>query len=295
MHSAEPKDLFQAAQNGNTQQVLRILKAGADANASDRNGWTVLHHAAAYNKKSCLEAVLKHPGTNVNPQDNRGRTPLHRAAMWGNVATVEVLLESGADATVRNAWGAVPLQDAMRQLTVEFNPAKDTLDALLHTLHPDRNQHVAIVKKLLSQTDDIAKMVCDEVRKSGIVPLAAFLAAGVDVANCHDDNESLIHIVVHKCDISAVELLLRYHPDLEARNRWNVTPLVVSVERNNPAIAAMLLKAGASVDCRDADGNTPLHMAAEAGYAETAELLISFNARIRAQNSKGAAPVHKVG
>lgn len=293
MHSAEPKDLFQAAQNGNTQQVLKILKAGADANASDRNGWTVLHHAAAYNKKSCLEAVLKHPGTNVNPQDNRGRTPLHRAAMWGNVATVEVLLESGADATVRNAWGAVPLQDALRQLTVEFNPAKDSLDALVHTLHPDRNQHVAIVKKLLPQTDDIEKMVCDEVRRSGIVPLAAFLAAGVDVANCRDDNESLVHIVVHKCDIPALELLLRYHPDLEARNRWNVTPLVVSVERNNPTIAAMLLKAGASVDCRDADGNTPLHMAAEAGYAEMAQLLISFNARIRAQNSKGAAPVHK--
>eukprot|EP00698_Gefionella_okellyi_P025068 TRINITY_DN9061_c0_g1_i1.p1 TRINITY_DN9061_c0_g1~~TRINITY_DN9061_c0_g1_i1.p1 ORF type:complete len:1129 (+),score=213.80 TRINITY_DN9061_c0_g1_i1:1076-4462(+) len=294
MHTAaDAKDLFQAAQNGNTAQVLKILKTGADGNANDRNGWTVLHHAAAYNKKGCLEAVLKYPGINVNPQDNRGRTPLHRAAMWGNVETVEVLLAAGADATVRNAWGAVPLQDALRQLTVEFNPAKDTIDGLLNILHPDRNQHVAIVKRLLAQTDEVEKMVCEEVRKSGIVPLAAFLAAGVDVAHCHDDNESLLHIVVHKTDVPAVDLVLRLHPDLEARNRWNVTPLVVAVERNHPQIAGMLLKAGASVDCRDADGNTPLHMAAEAGYAETCDLLIQFNARVRAQNSKGAAPIHK--
>ncbi|KAI1176760.1 ankyrin repeat-containing domain protein [Nemania sp. FL0916] len=79
------KPLHLAAQSGQTSTVLYLIENGADPNAADTDGNTVLHHFAPrlVNKKSTTaEAVvtfrsLLEKGLDLNARNHRGETPLH--------------------------------------------------------------------------------------------------------------------------------------------------------------------------------------------------------------------------
>lgn len=49
--------------------------------------------------------LLLESGADVNAQDWTGQTPLHWAAYEGTVETVQLLLDCGADTTIRNKEG----------------------------------------------------------------------------------------------------------------------------------------------------------------------------------------------
>ena len=58
--------------------------------------------------------VLLHKDVNVNAVKNKGNkeTPLHDACMNGHVSTAQLLLEHGADRTIRNGDGLTAFQCA---------------------------------------------------------------------------------------------------------------------------------------------------------------------------------------
>ena len=64
------------------------------------------------NPEEVLE-MLRH-GANVNHQDSKGKTALHRAAKAGFVKTVKILLDNGASVFVRDAAGETVLFDVAR-------------------------------------------------------------------------------------------------------------------------------------------------------------------------------------
>ena len=62
------------------KQILKLLKAGADVHATDKNGVTALHHAVRFRSPTAVKALIE-LGANVNQACRRnGSTPLHRAA-----------------------------------------------------------------------------------------------------------------------------------------------------------------------------------------------------------------------
>jgi uncharacterized protein len=100
-------------------RIARLLKAGADIHATDKNGVTMLHHAVRFRSPATVELLLQH-GANVNQQCKRsGGTALHRAVTWsGAPATagksdqareiIEILLRHGADPAIKNKLGKKP-------------------------------------------------------------------------------------------------------------------------------------------------------------------------------------------
>ncbi len=62
----------------------------------------VLHVSARQNKTAMLIAILNQDKRALNQVDSHGYSPLMEAAHWGNVESAALLIEAGADLTIRD-------------------------------------------------------------------------------------------------------------------------------------------------------------------------------------------------
>ncbi len=93
--------LFRAVKIGDAQAVKAIIRAGADVNARDGDGYSLLHVAALGDNKEIIEIFIK-AGISVNVKDKCNNIPLHMAAARGSKKIIETLIRSGADVNTRN-------------------------------------------------------------------------------------------------------------------------------------------------------------------------------------------------
>jgi ankyrin repeat protein len=96
-----------AAWQGRVASLQLLLKAGADVNARNADGWTVLM-AAAGGIGSFFAAVqlLVEAGADVNARGEDGHTALMGAAWRRDLCMVQLLVEAGADVNARDAQGS---------------------------------------------------------------------------------------------------------------------------------------------------------------------------------------------
>lgn len=95
----------------------------ADINSRDRNGLTILHHAASsssHNSVDFAAALLEHPLVDLYAQDiENGWTSLHRAFYFGNIAIARSILHRdvqdatglGSGAVNQHAGGLIKIKD----------------------------------------------------------------------------------------------------------------------------------------------------------------------------------------
>jgi ankyrin repeat protein len=102
-----------AARRGEIEAVRLLLAAGANPNLRDGyvNGWSPLMHALHKGQVPVVRTLLA-AGADPNLAGNRGFTPLLMAAGYGNVEAVAVLLAAGADPRAE-AGGETPLSAAV--------------------------------------------------------------------------------------------------------------------------------------------------------------------------------------
>eukprot|EP00644_Phytophthora_capsici_P016341 jgi/Phyca11/117914/e_gw1.34.64.1 len=98
---------------GNKALFRRLLKAGADVELADREGFTPLHWASVRGYLEIVAQLIEISGADINRQDAMGWTPLHIACFKGFPDLVEYLLvERRARADVEDCNGFTPLMFA---------------------------------------------------------------------------------------------------------------------------------------------------------------------------------------
>jgi ankyrin repeat protein len=141
MGNKQNQKLVDAAQAGNTNQLVNALKNGADPNATKR-GYSALQWAAQEGYYTACK-ILVEKGANVNKMSKEGltalhaaidsrhrkiasllikngadvnayseftsSTPLHTACAFGHIEEVLLLLKAGADSFRKNDVGRTPL------------------------------------------------------------------------------------------------------------------------------------------------------------------------------------------
>jgi ankyrin repeat protein len=107
-----------AASKGDTAQIERLLKSGANVNAQQDDGATALQWAAYRGDAALVERLLK-AGAKVNLANRNGATPLWLASMRGDAAVIRALLKGGADANEALPLGRRPLMLAARSGQVD--------------------------------------------------------------------------------------------------------------------------------------------------------------------------------
>jgi len=91
--------------------VSALLEAGADVEARDRDGQTVLHRAAQHFPPEAQ--LLLAAGADKNARDEHGSTPLHTAVLASSLEAVSALLEAGADVSAVDMRKNTPLYQAI--------------------------------------------------------------------------------------------------------------------------------------------------------------------------------------
>ncbi len=93
--------LMMASYLGQTEVAQKLIAKGAEVN---QPGWTALHYAAASGKTELVALLLEHHAY-IDTESPNKTTPLMMAVQFGKKTVVKLLLEEGADASLKNASG----------------------------------------------------------------------------------------------------------------------------------------------------------------------------------------------
>jgi ankyrin repeat protein len=100
--------LMMAALKGYLDLAKKLIDRGADVN---KPGWAPLHYAATNGHLEIMELLLENHAY-IDAESPNGTTPLMMAAHYGTPAAVKLLLEAGADPTMKNQVGMTAISFA---------------------------------------------------------------------------------------------------------------------------------------------------------------------------------------
>jgi len=100
--------LMIAAYKGRYDAVKALLDKGAEPN---QTGWAALHYAAAVGNNEIVQLLLDRSAY-IDAESPNQTTPIMMAARGGHILTVKLLLDEGADVTLKNGAGMTALDFA---------------------------------------------------------------------------------------------------------------------------------------------------------------------------------------
>ena len=173
-----------------------------------------------------------------------GYTVLHDAVVEGPPKIVEYLLTHGAEVNVANEYGDTPLDEA-----TAF----------------DKTETITLLQQAGATHGKGFRIKAAPTATGGHTPTNTLNAD--------------LRTAAREGNTGTVELLLDRGANIEAKDRWGQTPLLLAAWRGNTETVELLLDRGANIEAKDIRGLTPLLLAAKEGNTETVELLLDRGAK----------------
>lgn len=241
-HAAHLRDsLLNVARGGTCHQLDELLRSGADAKQTDKDGASALHFAAARSDvegRLICERLLR-AGACPRALDGQRQTPLFAACRTGTEECVAHLLKAECNPGAQDASGETALFEAVRHnrvgisvLLVEKGARADHWSASWQT-----------------------PLFC--ALRPGCMALLSFLyASGARVQ--HTDREGRTALFYAK-DAECAQFLIANSCEVHIQDTRRRTAVFSAAERQCEALLRVLIERGARVDISDEMGKTPLH------------------------------------
>ncbi|MFI3242739.1 MAG: ankyrin repeat domain-containing protein [Akkermansia sp.] len=244
------------------EAIEMLLAAGADIEAGNVYGETVLMYASARNNIPMMEMLLNRGavlndssrpnnpitctfswnamdavrylikrGLDVNCLNARLIAPMHYAAIWGNEQALNALLDAGADIEIKDAMNFTPL----------------------------------ICAAYMQQTQAVRLL----------------LLRGAEINALTTRNRTALDYAVSKGDYDTCELLIERGADLNGLSRAGFTPLQIASQTNREDIARLLVKHGALIDLKDITGRKAIDYAS-LSQAREMVIFLEYESKIQA-------------
>ena len=128
-NEVDESPLMLASLRGLTQIAQLLIDKGADVN---KPGWAPLHYAATKGHLDIMSLLLEHHAY-IDASSPNETTPLMMAALYGTPSAVKLLLEAGADPSIKNALGLTALDFALSDKRTE---SAQIIAAFVRGSHP---------------------------------------------------------------------------------------------------------------------------------------------------------------
>ncbi|KAM0417054.1 hypothetical protein ACHAPT_012960 [Fusarium lateritium] len=241
---------------------------------------TALSWAAGSGQSHILKRLLKEPGIDPNAK-HMNETPLASAAIKGSVDSMELLIEAGADASIRSKarhWDEPMIadpDDLWRTPLAEFC----------------RRQYQTVPRTIVYQRHFRRRYPrdrrrTDEFRRG----LSLLVRAGADV----NERDSLGHAAIHvTIDPEAVKVLLDAGADPKAETPYGETALhFLPSEADEDYLKLLVEEGGVDINKREfRDGRTPLTIAIWRD-SDLALRILEYNPDCNAVDATGNGPLH---
>lgn len=308
---------------GDLDVLALLLDAGADVNATDDYGFTLLHQVerfwrgdTAYSRPAAR--ALLQAGADPDAGGRGGRTPLHAVAEapWGGEepavpGMLSLLVEAGADVNARAESGQTALHLALdnpnasvRLLELGADPAARNDSA--RVADPASCENFGTRSYFaLAAGDRVAECIETVTQPRGRVSLQSALQLAAASAR----DPGVIHALLqagasiderdgtplHKAAATGTPAVIRSLLEAGANPHGRVedrTPLHLAAGNRDPGAAAVLLDAGADIHARVSGYETALHTAARNGNPQVARVLLDAGAEVDARDGGGRTPLH---
>lgn len=233
------------------------------------DGVSAAHLAVRQNHYEVVEAMLR-KGVNVNLTEDKpsvaGTTFLHIACEHGYPRLVEMLMDAGADDTLKNEQEETPAHIAVSK-KIGYKKISDEervqmLRALKNIDIPGRN---GVTPLMLAQ--DYSTNVT-----LALTPVLIEKGADVNRADNNGNTALMLHTYWH-CYKDVVKAMVKGGYDINARNREGDTVLHYVLKDKSSEMAVYLIKKGADVNIANEKGVTPLQLAVENGLDEVLDFM----------------------
>ena len=248
--------LHVAVREDNLDKVRELIAAGADVQATAKNGATPLMFAAK-NGNSEVVKLLLDSGANVLTQDDYCWTPLLLAADSGSLEVVKLLLARGADVQTTDKDG----RTALMKVAVSGNPevVKLLLARGADVQAKDERGETALLKAVAEGNPEVVNQLLD---------------AGADIQAKDGKGRTALMFAAEKGHTEAVRLLLDKGADVQAQNKDGETALMYAAEKGHTEAVRLLLDAGADIQAKIYyKGKTALTLAERNKHTEVIALL----------------------
>eukprot|EP01029_Cantina_marsupialis_P000297 TRINITY_DN10249_c0_g1_i1.p1 TRINITY_DN10249_c0_g1~~TRINITY_DN10249_c0_g1_i1.p1 ORF type:complete len:647 (+),score=104.50 TRINITY_DN10249_c0_g1_i1:1658-3598(+) len=301
-----------------------LIDLGLAIDRIDEHGKTVLYKEVERENYDTIDFLVA-SGADINAQDNEGRTVLFDAVLKGsqNMTMIDHLISLGADIDHRDYNERTVVDDLAEAVLITTNHKKPSSKRFLDI--NENENYIPMLKKMLlfkprinePRSDgrtiiydvliennlDLIKVLVNAgadlnvIDRNNVTPLAYLVDKGlqitnqrekenflerlvfvlkyrIDVNTIDEDGRTVIHKAVLANNIEVVEKLLTKKLDLNIKDKQGRTALHHTQWKGNYKIARLLISAGADLNEPDYAGFTILNYAAILGHTRLVVVLI---------------------
>ena len=323
---------YQLAAEGKLDELKIVIEAYGSVKQKDKNGATLLHHAAASNQVHVMEYLIQSGSININDTDNDRNTALHLAAINEHTDAIHLLLHCGANDTILNLNMDAPLHIATRannSQLVETFLAHSTIQIViagkrkrtpLHLVAElDHIETLKVFHHFIMADDAFRKVnsfrLCAK-DEDDLTPLHLAARSGSHrvleflISNCmkhnyrpefilsmlDEENGTPLHAAIDGGHLEVVKVLLRYGAKPDAGKDQQPPPFILASSQGKLDMMKVMVEIGGKdvVFCQDVYGQTALHQCVQSlNCAEIMCFLISNGAVVDAVDNKSQTPLMK--
>lgn len=276
---------------GSPECVCALIERGANVRSRLREGFgpSVAHVCAYHGQPDCMRELLL-AGADPNAIDDEGESVLHRAVSKKYTDCALVILENGGcgSMAVPNSKNLTPLHLCVATWNVAV------VRRWVEVASPEEIADAIDIPSPVGTALCMAAAVKKDHETEGRELVRILLFAGADpTAQDAQHGRTALHTAAMANDVELVKIILDAGVDVNIRNVQNTIPLHVALARGAKSCVGLLLSAGANCNMQDDEGDNAFHIAAETAkmIRENLEWLIlmlrNSNAAVEVRNHSG--------